>query len=107
MNEKNIENVLGDFRTVFKLATLEGEKIIYTIPGNIKAIIKEKAEDKKEAAATEESSTLKLNKAAAQLTTMLASLPKPTEGAEDHKQTALKNNLERLLETLGTPPPSE
>ena len=106
MNEKNIENVLEKFPTVFKLASLEGERIIYKIPGSIQAIIKEKAEDKKEAKAIEESSTLKLNKVAEQLTTMLASLPKPTEGAEDLKHTAIKSNLERLLATLGTPPSS-
>ena len=132
MNEKNIENVLKEFPTVFKLATLEGEKIIYKIPGNIKAIIKEKAEDKKEAKAIEESSKIKLAQAEKLVKELLDKYPESVavarsieaegtgaEGAEGTgitgtgstaetaKHAELRTNLQKLLETLGTPPSSE
>jgi len=144
MNENNIENVLGNFSTVFKLASLEGEKIIYKIPGSIQAIIKEKAEDKKEAKAIEESSKIKLAQAEKLVKELLAKYPesaavaRPTEEtgeagaagaagttgatgatgapgtgttgtgstAETAKHAELRTNLQKLLETLGTRPPS-
>lgn len=127
MNEKNIENVLGKFPKVFKLATLEGDKIIYKIPGSIKAIIKEKAEDKKEAAAIQESSKIKLAQAEKLVQELLDKYPesvavaRPKEEAgaegtgttettgstaETAKHAELRTNLQRLLETLGTPPSS-
>ena len=109
MNEKNIETKLQDFHTVFKLGKLSEAKIIYTLPGNIGANIREKAEDKKEAVATEASSKQKLAQAEGLIKQLLETFTPPdatgatgsTEsGAETVKQTAEQQRQQELLQRL-------
>ena len=106
---RNIENKLQDFHTVFKLGKLSEAKIIYTLPGNIGANIREKAEDKKEAVATEASSKQKLAQAEGLIKQLLETFTPPdatgatgsTEsGAETVKQTAEQQRQQELLQRL-------
>jgi hypothetical protein len=127
MNEKNIEPKLQDFHTVFELGKLSEGTIIYRLPGNIGANVREKAEGKKEAAAAEVTATKKLDQAKNLITELLENYPqsvaiaRPTgaEGAEGTgttettgtastaetaKHAQLKTKLEQFIAALGSPP---
>jgi hypothetical protein len=77
MTDKNIETKLQEFHTVFKLGQLSEGKIIYNLPGNIGANIREKAEDKKEAAAAEATAIQKLAQAENLVNELLTKYPQP------------------------------
>ena len=109
MNEKNIETKLQDFHKVFKLVSLKADKIIYTIPGNIRANIIEKIEEEKEAVATEASSKQKLDQADGLIKQLLGTFTPPDatgttgsaeSGAESAKQTAQQQRQKELLQQL-------
>ena len=77
MNNNNIEAKLQNFHTVFNLGKLSEGTIIYTLPGNIGANIREKAEDKKEAAAAEATAIQKLAQAENLIKDLLTKYPQP------------------------------
>jgi hypothetical protein len=88
MNEKNIETKLKEFHNVFKLGKLSEGKIIYTLPGNIGANVREKAEGKKEAAATEAIATQKLAQAENLIKELLNNYPSPVAVARPIEEAA-------------------
>jgi hypothetical protein len=122
MNDRNIQTKLQEFHTVFKLGNLSEGTIIYTLPGNIGANIREKAEGKKETAAAEATAIQKLAQAENLVKELLTNYLQPvaiarpveeagatgTTGtastAETAKHAELRTTLEMLLRTLGPPP---
>jgi hypothetical protein len=102
MNDNNIETKLQDFHTVFKLGKLSEGKIIYTLPKNIGANIREKAEGKKEAAAAEATATQKLAQAERLIKELLDNYPLPVAIATLIEETGTAGTGTTGTGTTGT-----